>query len=127
MRTPLGRVRGLGPAHSGTGHFLLQRMTAIANVALVIYFVFLIVSLSGRSHATVATALGQIPFTSPVTMPMRMASTQVPPLEVVISLVLLLLGIVAVAWIAGKVYRVGILSTGKRPSLSELVRWVRAA
>jgi succinate dehydrogenase / fumarate reductase membrane anchor subunit len=59
MRTPLGRVRGLGPAHSGTGHFLLQRMTAIANVALVVYFVFLIASLSGRSHATVATALGQ--------------------------------------------------------------------
>ena len=75
----------------------------------------------------VATALGLIPFTSPVTMPMRMASTQVPALEVVASLVLLLLGIVAVAWIAGKVYRVGILSTGKRPTVSELVRWVRAA
>ena len=59
MRTPLGRVRGLGPAHSGTGHFLLQRTTAIANVALVIYFVFLIVSLSGRSHAAVAAVLGQ--------------------------------------------------------------------
>lgn len=75
----------------------------------------------------VATALGLIPFTSPVTMPMRMASTQVPPLEVAASLVLLLIGIVAVAWVAGKVYRVGILSTGKRPTLSELVRWVRAA
>jgi succinate dehydrogenase / fumarate reductase membrane anchor subunit len=59
MRTPLGRVRGLGPAHSGTGHFLLQRTTAIANVALVIYFVFLIVSTSGRSHAAVAAVLGQ--------------------------------------------------------------------
>ncbi|HEY7458596.1 MAG TPA: succinate dehydrogenase, hydrophobic membrane anchor protein [Xanthobacteraceae bacterium] len=59
MRTPLGRVRGLGPAHSGTGHFLLQRTTAIANVALVIYFVFLIVSISGRSHAAVAAVLGQ--------------------------------------------------------------------
>jgi ABC-2 type transport system permease protein len=75
----------------------------------------------------VAIALGLIPFTSPVTMPMRMASTRIPALEVVASLVLLASGIVAVAWIAGKVYRVGILSTGKRPSLSELVRWVRSA
>lgn len=75
----------------------------------------------------VAIALGLIPFTSPVTMPMRMASTQIPALEVAISLTLLAIGIVAIAWIAGKVYRVGILSTGKRPSLAELVRWVRSA
>ena len=75
----------------------------------------------------VAMALGLIPFTSPVTMPMRMASTHVPALEVIASLILISFGIVAVAWLAGKVYRVGILSTGKRPSLSELVRWVRAA
>lgn len=75
----------------------------------------------------VAVAFGLIPFTSPITMPMRMASTRIPPLEVAGSLVLLALGIVAVAWIAGKVYRVGILSTGKRPTFGELVRWVRSA
>ena len=74
-----------------------------------------------------ATTLGIIPFTSPVTMPMRMASTPIPTLEIVVSLALLAAGIIAVSWIAGKVYRVGILSTGKRPSLSELARWVRAA
>ena len=59
MRTPLNRVRGLGPAHSGTGHFWLQRLTAIANVPLVIYFVFLIATLTGRSHATVTATLGE--------------------------------------------------------------------
>ncbi|MEX0589890.1 MAG: succinate dehydrogenase, hydrophobic membrane anchor protein [Xanthobacteraceae bacterium] len=59
MRTPLRRVRGLGPAHSGTGHFWLQRTTAIANVPLVIYFVFVIATLTGRSHAAVAATLGQ--------------------------------------------------------------------
>jgi ABC-2 type transport system permease protein len=32
-----------------------------------------------------------------------------------------------VGWIAGKIYRVGMLSTGKRPSMGELLRWVRAA
>jgi ABC-2 type transport system permease protein len=38
----------------------------------------------------------------------------------------MMLGIAVVAWVAGKVYRVGILSTGKRPPLVELARWVRS-
>lgn len=58
MRTPLNRVRGLGPAHSGTGHFWLQRLTAIANLLLLIYFVFLVATLAGRSHAAVTATLG---------------------------------------------------------------------
>lgn len=58
MRTPLNRVRGLGSAHAGTGHFWLQRLTAIANIPLTIYFVFLIATLSGRSHAAVTATLG---------------------------------------------------------------------
>jgi ABC-2 type transport system permease protein len=60
-------------------------------------------------------------------MPMRLASTPVPGLEIAISLVLLVVAIAVVAWIAGKIYRIGILSTGKRPTLGELVRWVRTA
>jgi succinate dehydrogenase / fumarate reductase membrane anchor subunit len=59
MRTPSQRVRGLGAAHSGTGHFWLQRTTAIANLLLVTYFVFQIAGLTGRSHATVVATLGQ--------------------------------------------------------------------
>jgi ABC-2 type transport system permease protein len=74
-----------------------------------------------------STVLGLIPFTSPITMPMRMASTPIPALQIVASLTLLAAGIAAMAWIAGKVYRVGILSTGKRPTLGELARWVRSA
>jgi succinate dehydrogenase / fumarate reductase membrane anchor subunit len=58
MRTPLSRVRGLGSAHSGTGHFWLQRLTAMANVPLTIYLVFLIATLSGRSHASVTATIG---------------------------------------------------------------------
>jgi succinate dehydrogenase / fumarate reductase membrane anchor subunit len=57
MRTPLNRVRGLGPAHAGTGHFWLQRLTAIANIPLTLYFVFMIATLSGRSHAAVTAQL----------------------------------------------------------------------
>jgi succinate dehydrogenase / fumarate reductase membrane anchor subunit len=58
IRTPLGRVRGLGPARSGTGHFWHQRVTAVSNIPLVIAFVLILVSLLGRSHAAVVQILG---------------------------------------------------------------------
>ena len=58
MSTPLGRVRGLGAARSGTGHFWRQRLTAVANVPLSIGFVFIVVGLLGRNHAAVVQILG---------------------------------------------------------------------
>jgi succinate dehydrogenase / fumarate reductase, membrane anchor subunit len=58
MRTPLGRVRGLGSAKSGTEHFWRQRLTAMANVPLSIAFVVIVVSLVGRNHAAVVQILG---------------------------------------------------------------------
>ncbi len=59
MRTPLGRVRGLGSARSGTEHFWVQRLTAIANVPLVLALVILVIVLAGRSHASVIATLSQ--------------------------------------------------------------------
>ncbi|WP_420960673.1 succinate dehydrogenase, hydrophobic membrane anchor protein [Brucella sp. IR073] len=57
MRTPLNRVRGLGSAKEGTGHFWRQRLTAVANVPLMLFFVGLIASLNGADFATVRAAL----------------------------------------------------------------------
>jgi ABC-2 type transport system permease protein len=76
---------------------------------------------------TTATALGMIPFTAPVTMPMRMAAAAVPAWQIGVSLLGTLAAVVVVSWIAGKIYRIGILSTGKKPSLRELGHWIRAA
>ncbi|SOE16816.1 succinate dehydrogenase subunit D [Hoeflea halophila] len=57
MRTPLSRVRGLGSAKEGTDHFWRQRLTAVANVPLLIFFVLFIVAYNGEPYATVAGAL----------------------------------------------------------------------
>jgi succinate dehydrogenase / fumarate reductase membrane anchor subunit len=57
IRTPLARARGLGSAKSGTEHFWLQRMTAIANTVLVIVVLLQIVPIAGADHATVKAAL----------------------------------------------------------------------
>jgi succinate dehydrogenase / fumarate reductase membrane anchor subunit len=57
MRTPLGKVRGLGSAKEGTDHFWRQRLTALANVPLIIFFIWLVVSLNGKSHGEVVATL----------------------------------------------------------------------
>ena len=53
LRTPLGRVRGLGSAKDGTEHWWRQRLTAVANLPLVIWFVVSVIALVDADHATV--------------------------------------------------------------------------
>lgn len=57
MRTPLKNVRYLGSAKEGADHFWKQRVTAVANVALGLFLVWLIASLVGADHATVRAKL----------------------------------------------------------------------
>jgi len=57
MQTPLRRVLHLGSARGGTSHFWRQRLTAIANVPLVIGFVIVIISLVGQPHDQVVARL----------------------------------------------------------------------
>ncbi|MGC6475140.1 MAG: succinate dehydrogenase, hydrophobic membrane anchor protein [Parvibaculales bacterium] len=53
MRTPLSRVRGLGSAKKGTEHFWLQRVTAIANIPLTLFFLASLVAHSGADYQAV--------------------------------------------------------------------------
>ena len=57
MRTPLGKVRGLGSAKDGTEHFWRQRLTAVANVPLILFFVGFLICYNGASYAEVTAAL----------------------------------------------------------------------
>jgi succinate dehydrogenase / fumarate reductase membrane anchor subunit len=57
-RTPLAKVRGLGSAKEGTGHFWMQRVTAVANVFLVCFLIGLLINLAGADYAAVRPALG---------------------------------------------------------------------
>ncbi|MCJ7994368.1 succinate dehydrogenase, hydrophobic membrane anchor protein [Rhizobium cremeum] len=57
MRTPLGKVRGLGSAKDGTDHFWRQRVTAVANIPLIIFFVGFVVLYGGAPYAEVVGAL----------------------------------------------------------------------
>ncbi|MTI17843.1 succinate dehydrogenase, hydrophobic membrane anchor protein [Rhodobacteraceae bacterium RKSG542] len=57
MRTPLKKVRGLGSAKDGTQHFWRQRVTAVANVFLISFFIILLISLQGADYETVIGTL----------------------------------------------------------------------
>jgi ABC-2 type transport system permease protein len=73
---------------------------------------------------TAAKVLSLLPISSPIIMPIRMAVTAVPPLEMAASIGLLLVGCIAALWLASRIYRVGLLMYGKRPTMREMARWV---
>jgi ABC-2 type transport system permease protein len=76
-----------------------------------------------QPNGTLATALSFFPFTAPLMMFMRISVQTPPAWQIAVSVAILVLTIWAVAWFAGRVYRVGILMYGKKPTLPEIFRW----
>ena len=75
-------------------------------------------------HGTVATVFSMVPLTSPIVMLMRIPFG-VPLWQIAISIVILLATFFLVVWFASKIYRVGILMYGKKPTWKELYRWLK--
>jgi ABC-2 type transport system permease protein len=84
-------------------------------------------SLINEPSGTVARVVTFIPFFTPLVIPVRYAISPLPLAEVALGALVLIVSIVGVVWLAGRIYRVGILSYGKKPSFKELWRWVRTA
>lgn len=75
-------------------------------------------------HGTIATIFSMIPFTSPIVMLMRIPFG-VPFWQIALSIALLFATFIAIVWVASKIYRVGILMYGKKPTWKELVKWLK--
>ena len=75
-------------------------------------------------HGTISTVFSFIPFTSPVVMLMRIPFG-VPIWQQIIALTLLIITFLVMVWFAAKVYRVGILMYGKKPTYKDLVKWIK--
>jgi ABC-2 type transport system permease protein len=75
-------------------------------------------------HGTIATVFSMIPLTSPIVMMMRIPFG-VPLWQIVISVLLLFATFFFVVWFASKIYRIGILMYGKKPTWKELYRWLK--
>src|SRR5437899_6040289 len=102
-----------------------QAQQPVTYILMVAYLSSL--GLTNDPSSTFARTLSLVPFTTPIATPVRWTAGSMPTWELVLALVILAIGIVAVTWIAARIYRVGILMTGKRPTMKELVRWVRTA
>jgi ABC-2 type transport system permease protein len=101
-----------------------QQLQWVATAPLVFTMLIYSMVLSDPS-STMSIALSEVPFFAPVLMPLRI-SLQTPPFwQIALSLVLLFLTTIGAIWASSKVYRVGVLMYGKRPTVPELVRWLR--
>jgi ABC-2 type transport system permease protein len=96
-------------------------------VMLLIVPTVLMIGILNDPNGPLARTLGLIPFFSPIAMPVRWAAAPIPMGELALSLAVLAVSVVLVTWIASRIYRVGILMYGKRPSLREVARWIRAS
>ncbi|RDI11189.1 ABC-2 type transport system permease protein [Flavobacterium sp. AG291] len=75
-------------------------------------------------HGTVATVFSMIPLTSPIVMMMRIPFG-VPVWQIIVSVVLLFATFFLVVWFAAKIYRIGILMYGKKPTYKEIFKWLK--
>jgi ABC-2 type transport system permease protein len=101
-----------------------------ANLPVILLLVFPIMFLMPiieNPGSPMAVGASLVPFFSPILLYARAASGPVPLWQILTALTLLFGSVWVVAWIAGRIYRVGILMQGKRPTLPELWRWVREA
>lgn len=93
--------------------------------ALIIIPIMFIVFLVESPNSTLAISLSMVPFFSPILMVVRVAVTEVPFWQVGGAFLLLLATFVGAMWVSSRIYRVGILMYGKKPSVKDIVRWIR--
>jgi ABC-2 type transport system permease protein len=92
---------------------------------MLVFPIVLVMPVMQNPDSSLIRILSFIPLLTPAFMVMRV-SIQMPPLwEILSTLGLLLVSAVVMMWIAGKIFRVAILVYGKRPSIPELIRWIR--
>jgi ABC-2 type transport system permease protein len=101
-----------------------QQLQWIAMAPLVFCMVIYSMVLNDPT-STASVVLSEIPFFAPVLMALRISLQTPPAWQIVLSLFLLLVTTVVTIWASAKIYRVGILMYGKRPSLVEMFRWLR--
>ena len=101
-----------------------QSLAFPVMMPLVLGFVFFPAVL-GSPDSPFSVTLSLIPFFTPMLMFLRITAVTPPMWQIALSVALTLATVVAVTWAASRVYRVGILMYGKRPTFPEMLRWIR--
>ncbi|MEZ4379363.1 MAG: ABC transporter permease [Gemmatimonadales bacterium] len=87
---------------------------------------FGMIRVTNDPNAAMGTVFSFIPFFAPFVAPVKWAMGSMSPVELAISLFGMVVGVVVIAWLAGRIYRTGILMYGKKPTFGEIFRWVKA-
>jgi ABC-2 type transport system permease protein len=100
---------------------LMTPVTLITIIPMLAWF-----NLVRDPQGVLARVLSFVPPLTPMVMVLRIsASSKVPLIEIIASIILLVVSVPAVIWLSAKVFRTGILMYGKRPGLREIIRWLR--
>ena len=99
-----------------------QQFNTIIMMPIILAMIVMM-SVFNDPNSPIAFWASMIPFTSPVVMIARIPFG-IPTWEIVVSLVVLYLSFVLTTWLSAKIYRIGIFMHGKRPSWSELAKWI---
>jgi len=94
-------------------------------ILLIMIPFFIALSLQSNPQSPVAKVASFFPFASLIVMPARMSLLEVPFMQVLISFVINVTVMLLIFPLVGKIYRVGILITGKKPKWSEVIRWLK--
>jgi len=103
-----------------------QQLQTWVMLPLILCMVFLTKIISDPS-GPISFWASMFPFTAPLLMYVRIVVQQPPAWQIALSVALSVCTIVALLWICGRIYRVGILMYGKRPTLPEIIKWVKYA
>ncbi len=88
---------------------------------------FLVTPIVMNPDSTLSTVLSLIPVYTPITMFIRVLVSEPPAWQIALSVAMALGTIAGMFWVTAKIFRLGLLATGKRPTIPELWRWVKAA
>ncbi|PHX96086.1 MAG: hypothetical protein CK531_08465 [Gemmatimonadetes bacterium] len=88
---------------------------------LLVASIILVQPILAQPTGTMATVMSLLPFSSPIIMPLVMSGTQVPAWQIGASLAGLLLACFGAIWVSARIYRVGLLMTGKRMSIANVL------
>ncbi len=102
----------------------LQQLNLFLVLPLIVCFVVL-KSILTNPDSTMARVLALIPPFTPLLMYLRVSLGHPAPLDVALSILLTSASIYAIVWVSSRIYRVGVLMYGKRPTLPELLRWLK--
>ncbi|MDI9418880.1 MAG: ABC transporter permease [Bacillota bacterium] len=101
----------------------VQQVITILMMGLIAGFIIAYMSFM-NPNSSLATVASMIPLLSPMVMFARVTLTNPPAVQIITSIALLILNIIVNTWIGAKIYRVGILMYGKRPSVKEVFRYL---